>query len=117
MTALNWAFRPLAKYAVFAGRASRPEYWWFYLFCLLLVAASVCLDGLLGTRVGQIWGYVSISVNLALVMPSLAVAARRLHDADLSGWWLLLIFMPLALLVLFARAGTPGPNRFGPETD
>jgi uncharacterized membrane protein YhaH (DUF805 family) len=95
----------LQKYADFNGRATRPEYWWFVLFNFVL--------GLV-----LFWAPIlSIIVSLALLLPSVAVAIRRLHDIDKSGWWLLLVFVPLigliALIIFFCQRGTEGRNRFG----
>lgn len=72
------------KYAEFTGRASRPEYWWFFLFCFLASCAlsmfSQVLSGLF---------------SLATIIPSFAVGARRLHETNRSGWWQLLWLVPL----------------------
>ena len=78
-----------SKYADFAGRATRPEYWWFFLFILLvnlgLSLFSNTLSGLF---------------SLATVVPSIAAAARRLHDTNRSGWWQLIAFLPVVGLVV-----------------
>jgi len=105
------------RYATFQGRAGRPELWWFYLFSLLLTFGLTVLDvALLGAGPND-FGVLSTLGNLVLFLPSLAVGARRLHDTDLSAWWLLLGLIPvlgfLALVVLWVRAGTAGANRFG----
>jgi len=103
----------LNKYADFSGRARRSEYWWFALANFLGGIALSIVDGVLGT------GFLSPIWSLALLLPSLAVGARRLHDLDKSGWWLLLAFIPvigvIILIVWFATQGTRGPNRFGPD--
>jgi len=79
----------LSNYATFSGRASRSEFWWFFLFQVLLMAAvSMISEKLTGL------------VNLALLLPSLAVGARRLHDIGKSGWWQLLMISGIGLLVL-----------------
>jgi len=84
-----------SKYAEFSGRASRPEFWWFFLF--LLVAGLVCV---------VISSLLSTLFSLATLVPSLAVGARRLQDAGLSPWLLLLLLVPglgfLVLLVMWA---------------
>ncbi|WSK45088.1 DUF805 domain-containing protein [Micromonospora maris] len=109
----------LSKYATFRGRARRSEYWWFSLFLLLVGIVASVLDSALGVDFEGSGGPVSLLVNLALLLPSLAVAARRLHDIDRTGWWLLLAFIPIVgwivLLVFALQNGTPGPNRFGPS--
>ena len=73
-----------SKYADFEGRASRPEYWWFFLFILLVSAATA--------MVGPV---VSGLFQLATLLPALAAGARRLHDTNRSGWWQLIVFVPL----------------------
>ena len=79
----------LSRYATFSGRASRPEFWWFFLFQILAsVAASM-----LGDTVAAL-------VSLALLLPALAVGVRRLHDIGKSGWWQLLVLTGIGLLVL-----------------
>lgn len=105
-----------SKYAVFSGRARRSEYWWFYLFCVIVQTvlsigqrtSSHTLFELLGGLVG-----------LALLLPELGVGVRRLHDGDRSGWWILIGLIPLigtiVLLVFLIKDGTPGDNRFGPS--
>ena len=103
----------LSDYATFQGRASRSEYWYFFLFVFLVSIAANVIDGAIGTEV------LGILVGLALLLPGIAVAVRRLHDRDKSGWWYLLVFLPLIgaiiLLVWFVQRGTPGSNRFGPD--
>jgi uncharacterized membrane protein YhaH (DUF805 family) len=97
ISAVEWALRPLRKYAVFWGRAARPEYWWFYLGITIVSIPVTILD----RAVGDI-GVVSIAYNLALLLPWLGVTVRRLHDTDRSGWWLLLFFLPFFLAGFFA---------------
>lgn len=103
------------KYVVFAGRASRSEYWLWVLFTVLASLACGIVDFAIGAPVNVFGGLFS----LATFLPSLAVSIRRLHDIDRSGWWLLLCFVPLlgwiALLIFDCLPGTPGPNRFGPS--
>lgn len=112
----------LAKYATFRGRASRSEYWWFYLFFLLVLTATAILDmALLGYDPANPSAapWLSVVGLLALFLPSLAAAIRRLHDTDKSGWWYLLTFVPvvggIVLLIFLLLRGTAGSNRFGPD--
>ena len=78
-----------AKYATFSGRASRPEFWWFFLFQILVsMAASMLGDVFAGL------------VSMALLLPALAVGARRLHDIGKSGWWQLIMLTVIGLLLL-----------------
>ena len=115
--------RCLNKYATFSGRAPRSEYWWFALTAnvtLWLVAlVSVALAG--GWRDFELAAFAStpyVLASLALALPMLAAAVRRLHDTDRSGWTVLVALIPLAgpilLLVLLAMPGSGEPNRYGP---
>ncbi|MFY1670896.1 DUF805 domain-containing protein [Plantactinospora sp. WMMB334] len=112
----------LSQYVGFSGRARRAEYWWFFLFSLLVGIVTSILDSALGTDfegASGSGGLLNLIATLALVLPSLAVGVRRLHDTDRSGWWILIGLIPLVgaivLLVFFVLDGTPGPNRFGPS--
>jgi len=104
-----------ANYAVFSGRASRPEFWWWQLFVLLASVVAAVVDVAVTGPDG--FGVVGTLFGLATLLPSLAVTVRRLHDNDLSGWWVLIVLVPIlgaiAILVLMLRRGTPGANRFG----
>jgi uncharacterized membrane protein YhaH (DUF805 family) len=104
----------LTNYAGFTGRASRSEFWWFYLFTVLV---SLVFNVLSGGNAGSFFGIVSALVSLALLLPSLAVGVRRLHDIGRSGWFLLFALIPLAgiiiLIVWWARAGDVSDNAFG----
>lgn len=120
----------LSKYVTFSGRARRPEYWWFVLFVILGNIVFGILDAaVFGTVEVPVEGApgqveeAAVSVfgaifSLAMFLPQLAAGARRLHDRDMSAWWLLLLILPvlgvLILLVIFALPGTEGENRFGP---
>ena len=79
----------LSKYATFSGRASRPEFWWFFLFQILISLAA----SMLGETINGL-------VALGLLLPALAVGTRRLHDIGKSGWWQLLMLTVIGLLVL-----------------
>jgi uncharacterized membrane protein YhaH (DUF805 family) len=79
----------LRNYATFAGRASRSEFWWFFLFQIMISVAASTISQQLGSL-----------VNLALLLPALAVGARRLHDIGKSGWWQLLILTGIGLVLL-----------------
>jgi uncharacterized membrane protein YhaH (DUF805 family) len=131
----------LRKYAVFQGRARRSEYWFFILFTVLVSIVAGLLDGIVFG--GMETGPLGTVTSLALILPTIAVAARRLHDTDRSGWWQLIVFVPallilggmlpglgvvflwlglllelaaaVVLLVWLCTRGTPGPNRFGPD--
>jgi len=130
---MEWMLMPLKRYAEFSGRSQRQEYWMFVLFsCLLYAAAAIVLialgamseAGAGGGKEGPIWGF---SIGIALIgllylglfIPTLAVQVRRFHDQDLSGWFVLLGFIPylggLIMLVFMCIDGTAGTNRFGPD--
>jgi uncharacterized membrane protein YhaH (DUF805 family) len=105
-----------SKYATLTGRASRAEYWYFFLFYLLANAVSAILDAALFRGSG--FSPLNSITALVLLAPSLAVGVRRLHDTDRSGWWMLLLLVPLVgqiiLIVWFCTRSEPQPNRFGP---
>ncbi len=103
------------RYADFQGRSPRSEFWWFALFYLLLGLAI----GMVSAISETLGGLVNLVVTIGLLVPSLAVSIRRLHDTDRTGWWILLYLVPLigtiVLIVFFVQRGTDGENRFGPD--
>ena len=104
------------NYVNFSGRAVRSEYWYWTLFSILVAIVSTLLDLVLFPRVEM--SPINTIAELALLLPSLAVAVRRLHDLDRTGWWLLIILTgigAIVLLVWFCMRGTVGANRFGPD--
>ncbi len=109
----------LRQYAVFRGRARRAEYWWFVLFTVLVSLVAGIIDGMLGTMAQSGVGFVGTIASLALLLPSLAVTVRRLHDTDRSGWWVLAFLIPIAgfvlWLVFMLSDSSPHANRFGPS--
>ena len=117
---MNWYLKVLKDYALFTGRARRKEYWMFTLFNLIFYAIAIALDNLLGTAIEGIgYGLFYILYALGVLIPSIAVAVRRLHDVGKSGWMLLIGFIPLIgaiwLLVLFVTDSHPGENEYGPN--
>ena len=149
---MHWMFPPLKRYADFRGRSRRKEYWRFVLFLIILYLMVAVMLGLSivaalsgGVSAGGLGGGAMIVALLfglfllAILIPSLAVGVRRLHDIDRTGWWIavptalsLLSYLPLAtglvltlsllslvasitLLVFACLEGTRGPNRFGPD--
>lgn len=129
---MEWMTLPLRRYFQFSGRSRRKEFWMFWLFTILVGIAAGIVDNLLGygrtttySAPGTFnWstttsGPVNAIATLLLLIPSLAVSIRRLHDTGRSGWWYLLIFLPIlgwiALFVFFVTDGARGPNRFGPD--
>jgi uncharacterized membrane protein YhaH (DUF805 family) len=122
-TATQWMVEPIRKYATFGGRARRAEYWWFFVFNLIVSIVLAIVDMVV---FGSEWlksyggiGPLGAIFSLALLVPGLAVSVRRLHDRDKSGWFLLIGLIPLVggiiLLVWFVQRGTVGDNRFGPD--
>lgn len=118
----------LRKYVTFSGRASRPEYWYFVLFGFLGQMVFGVADNILfhSGRMTTGPGFFSFAseggplgalFSLAILLPGLAAAVRRLHDVDKSGWWLLIVVIPLigplVILYFLVQPSTPGPNRFG----
>lgn len=141
---MQWMFLPLKRYADFSGRSRRMEYWMFALFTTL-VALVLMGPGVfsvfaaaadpMAEEVGAFGGVGTMGVvglglyslfALAIFVPSLAVIVRRLHDRDMSGWWLLGFFVAslipligfvasIAFIVIMFLPGTAGENRFGPD--
>ena len=110
--AISSGFR---NYVNFTGRAVRSEFWFWFLFSVLASIVAGIIDyALFGVGLSPISGLVS----LALFLPGLALSVRRLHDTGRSGWWILLVLIPIigaiVLLIWFCTRGTPGPNQFGP---
>jgi len=99
---MSWYIAALKKYAVFSGRARRKEYWIFGLFHLIIVSVLAFVGAAIFLPI----------YPLAVLIPSLAVTVRRLHDTNHSGWWALI---PIANIVLMFIDGTRGDNRFGPD--
>lgn len=118
-TFLEAVGRGFSKYAVFSGRASRPEYWYWYLFNILLSIATGLLAVQLASSDAELDAIaegVDGFLMLVLFLPSLAVGARRLHDTNRSGWWLLLVFTLIGivpLIVFMCLPGDPDDNRYG----
>ncbi len=117
---MSWYLEALKKYAVFGGRSRRMEYWYFVLFNLVVYIVLSLIDTLLGTfNIVQGVGLLSGIYSLAVLIPTLAVMVRRLHDIDRTGWWILINLIPLigtiVLLVFALTPGTPGSNQYGSD--
>ncbi|HLS21890.1 MAG TPA: DUF805 domain-containing protein [Paenalcaligenes sp.] len=117
---MNWYLEVLRKYAVFTGRARRKEYWFFVLFNVIFLIILSFLDRALGTFNMQSGvGLLTSIYWLAVLIPAIAVGVRRLHDIGRSGWWLLLVFIPvigpLIILVMMLFNSQPGDNAYGPN--
>ena len=105
----------LNNYATFWGRACRSEFWYWTLFVILLTVAAGIIDQAV---VESEYGLVQPLTSLALFLPGIAVAIRRLHDLDRTGWWVLIAFTGIGIILLLiwdCMKGTGGPNRFGPD--
>jgi uncharacterized membrane protein YhaH (DUF805 family) len=123
--------RAFAGWSTWEGRATRAEYWWWFLFVWLLsfipyvgILASLdwntTADGTVegsGGGVSVIWVVLFLVLWLAFILPSIAVSVRRLHDTDRSGWWYWITLVPciggIWYLVLMVLPSTPGPNKYG----
>ena len=125
---MDWMLMPLKRYAEFSGRSQRMEYWMFVLFQVIVIVAFMVLTGILAAifgsedgELGVVGGLMTIIMFvfiIGLIVPTIAVTVRRLHDQDKSGWWYLLNFVPFGGIVLFVFMcldGTPGPNQYGPD--
>jgi len=115
---MNWYLKVLKNYAVFSGRARRKEYWMFTLFNIIFLIIAMVLDNILGTAIEDVgYGLFYFLYALSVLIPSLAVGVRRLHDVGKSGWFLLIALIPIIgsiwLLVLFCTDGDAGENKFG----
>ena len=126
---MNYMILPLKRYFDFKGRSRRKEYWMFVLFVVIGEIVTMILDSMLGlggtTATSSEFGDGSVSASasatggilatifiLLILIPGIAVAVRRVHDQDKSGWFVL---VPIYNLILMFMEGTPGPNRFGPD--
>jgi len=115
---MNWYLAALNKYAVSSGRARRKEYWMFTLVNGIIIVVLTVADTIFDTqRLTGIQDILYYLYGLAVALPTLTVWVRRLHDIDRSGWWIFILFVPLAgaivLLIFACKDGTPGSNRFG----
>lgn len=103
------------KYAVFAGRAQRAEYWHFYLFSTIIYILLVIATRLISKYVGIL----TVLYYLSILIPFIAVSVRRLHDTGRSGWWFFINFIPLVGPIIFfvftVLDSQPGENKYGPN--
>ena len=112
---LDWSIKCLKNYATFSGRARRKEYWYFYLFQIVIGLGIGVFLGIAGLSNDSI-DVVSGLLSLAFLLPTLAVGARRLHDVNRSGWWMLIAFTIIGLIPLFIWSVSetkPESNKWG----
>jgi len=105
-----------SKYATFSGRASRSEYWFFYLFTIIASIVTWVIDTMLLGYSAEDTGAISLIFQIIIILPSIAVGARRLHDIGKSGWWQLLILTLIGIILLivwFATIGSSKKNNYG----
>lgn len=103
---MNWYLSVIGKYAVFSGRARRKEYWMFSLVHLVIMAILGVVEGVTGNNfLGNVY-------VLAVLLPTIGVGIRRMHDIDRTGWWIL---VPVVNFIFACYAGTDGENRYGPD--
>jgi uncharacterized membrane protein YhaH (DUF805 family) len=118
---MDWYLKVIRNYVGFSGRARRKEYWMFALINILISIVLGVVDGMFGLKVGgeQGAGLLGLIYSLAILLPSIAVGVRRLHDTGRSGWWMLIAFVPLigviVLIVFFVLDSQPGSNEYGPN--
>jgi uncharacterized membrane protein YhaH (DUF805 family) len=103
---MKWFLMGLKKFADFKGRSRRKEYWYFLLFYYIFSIVLLFVDKTIGSP------YLQAIFVLAIIVPYFAVAVRRMHDTDRSGWYIL---VPIYNIVLFCTNGTPGGNQYGPD--
>ena len=102
----------LKKYTDFEGRSRRKEYWMFILFYLIFYIVLSVIDSLIGTYI------LSSIFSLGLLIPSISIAARRLHDTSRSGWWQLIALIPIIgtiVLIVFLAQDSHEENEYGPN--
>ena len=124
---MEWYLAVLKKYAVFDGRARRKEFWYFALINFLIFIPLIIIGVIIAaaTAMSDQFGYFALMFiplflySLFIIVPSIAVTVRRLHDTNRSGWWYLINFVPwvgsVILFVFTVLDGTSGPNQYGPD--
>lgn len=118
---MNWYLKVLKQYADFNGRARRQEYWMFALFNFIAIVALLIVGSAIGGALDapEIAMIPYVIYVLGVLIPGLAVAVRRLHDQNKSGWYYCVAFIPLVggiwLLVLLCTEGDVGPNQYGAD--
>lgn len=116
---MNWYLDAWKNYFTFTGRSRRKAYWMFVLFNVIAIVLANFLDNALGLAGQGGYGPISTIYGLAVFIPGLALAVRRLHDTGRSGWWMLIALLPviggIVLIIFFVLDSESGANRFGPN--
>ncbi len=111
---MDWYLKVLKNYTGFTGRARRTEFWMFALINLLVALGVSLIGAIIGARLA-----LNTLYSLGVLLPSLAVSMRRLHDTNRSGWWLLIGLVPIigaiVLIVFAVQDSQPGDNQYGPN--
>lgn len=114
---LNYYTDVLKKYTVFTGRAARKEYWYFILIHVIIMVLLSIIGSIVNME--KTFELLKFLYCLAVLLPVLGVTARRLHDTDRSGWWMLISLIPviggIILIVFLAMDSKPGDNKYGPN--
>jgi uncharacterized membrane protein YhaH (DUF805 family) len=109
---MNWYIGVLKQYAVFSGRSRRQEFWMFMLFHIIISFVLSFVESMVGGP-----GVLGLIYALGVLLPSLGVSIRRLHDTGRSGWWILIVLVPIVggivLLVYYCQDSAAGENQFG----
>ncbi|MEV6285638.1 DUF805 domain-containing protein [Kribbella sp. NPDC051770] len=115
---MHWYVDVLKKYVVFTGRARRQEFWMFTLFNVIVSIVLAIVDRAIGTDTASGTGVLGGIYSLLVLLPSLGVTVRRLHDTGRTGWWILIGLTGIGLIVLLVfniLEGTAGENKYGPD--
>jgi uncharacterized membrane protein YhaH (DUF805 family) len=107
---MNYFLDAFKQYATFTGRATRTQYWMFVLFYVIFYVVLSIIDNAMGTMI------LALIFSLALLIPSISIAARRLHDTGRSGWWQLIVLLPvigIIVLIVFLVLESQGDNEYG----
>jgi uncharacterized membrane protein YhaH (DUF805 family) len=116
---VSWYIAVLKKYAVFTGRARRREYWMFVLVNVIITVVLTMIEGIADSNSEGSRSTLATLYGLAVLIPSIAVGVRRLHDIGKSGWWMLIGLVPIigtiVLLIFTVRDSQPADNQYGPN--